>query len=189
MIRRSLAGGLVVAALVLAGASAPASAQQMPSRGFVELLGGGVAPTFDIADVAKTGGAFGATAGLRLGPTWLLMAEADFGRHKDKATSSVDINTNHYIAKVGYSLTGPVARGWETLVNLGAGAVSFDVDGAPETYTYPAINVGAKIAYHFHPVVAFVISPQGNIAFSKKAEVGTDNAWVWPITAGFRFAF
>jgi hypothetical protein len=189
MNRISVLAGVVGVGVVLAVAPSTSAAQALPSRGFIEVLGGGVAPTFDIADVAKTGAGFGATAGIRLSPAWLLMAEADFGRHKDEATGNVDIDTHHYIAKIGYSLTGPVARGWETIINLGAGAVSFDIEGSPETYTYFAINAGAKIAYHFSPVVAFVLSPQGDIAFSKEAEVGTDNAWVWPITAGFRIGF
>ena len=36
---------------------------------------------------------------------------------------------------------------------------------------------------------ALVLSPQGDIAFTKKDELGTDNAWVWPITAGLRLNF
>lgn len=169
--------------------SSPLAAQATQPRTFVEVRGGAAVPTFDIADVAKTGPAFGATLGFRVNPTWVLMGEADFGMHKDKATGDVDIKTNHYIGKVGYSFTGPVNRGWEAIVNLGAGAVSFDVEGAPETFTYFAINAGAKLAYHFSPAVAFVVSPQGDIAFSKEEEVGTTNAWVWPITVGVRFAF
>jgi hypothetical protein len=109
--------------------------------------------------------------------------------HKDKLTSSTDINTLHYIAKVGYSLTGPKEKGWEALVNLGAGAVTFDVAGAPQNFTYFAINAGAKVAYNFNRKVAFVVSPQGDIAFSDEAEVGTNNSWVWPVTAGLRVSF
>jgi hypothetical protein len=160
-----------------------------PRRFFIEGLGGGVVPTFDIADVAKTGGAFGAAAGYQVTPRWLAMAEFDVGMHKDKATGSVDIETRHYFAKVGYNLTGPRERGWEIALNLGVGAVTFDVQGAPESFTYPAINAGAKLAYGLSSKVAFVLSPQGDIAFSKESEIGTTNAWVWPFTAGLRVRF
>jgi hypothetical protein len=34
-----------------------------------------------------------------------------------------------------------------------------------------------------------VVSPQGDIAFSDEAEVGTNNSWVWPVTAGLRVSF
>ena len=162
---------------------------QTPSKFFVEALAGAAVPTFDIADVAKTGTAVGAAVGLRLSPRLVLMGEFDYGMHKDKATGDVDINTLHYIGKVGYSLTGPRERGWEAIVNLGAGAVTFDVDGADESMTYFAINAGAKLSYSFSRSIALVLSPQGDIAFSKEEDLGTDNAWVWPITAGLRINF
>lgn len=177
-----------IAALALAPA-APVAAQQPSPRFFIEGLGGAVVPTFDIADVAKTGGAFGAAVGYRLDPRWVLMGEFDYGMHKDKATGTADINTAHYIAKIGYVLSEPRERGWNALVNLGAGAVSFDVQGAPKTFTYFAINAGAKLTYSFNRSFALVVSPQGDIAFSKKSELTTTNAWVWPFTAGLRVNF
>jgi hypothetical protein len=163
---------------------------QMPSTSlFIEGRGGAVAPTFEIADVAKTGGSFGATLGLNLNDKWSLMAEFDNGMHKDKNTGLVDINTLHYMAKIGYSLTGTRSTGWEASVNLGAGIVTFDVEGAPEANSYVAINAGAKLLYGFTPSLAFVLSPQGDIAFSKEDEITTTNAWVWPFTAGLRVRF
>jgi hypothetical protein len=182
---RTMTKYIVAAATVLLAAG-PATAQT--PKLFVEGLGGAVVPTFDIADVAKTGGAYGAALGVRLSPRWVLMGEFDYGMHKDKATESVDINTSHYMGKLGYSLTGPRAKGWEAIVNLGAGAVSFDIEGA-DKYTYFAINAGAKLSYNFNRTFAFVLSPQGDIAFSKEAELTTDNAWVWPVTAGVRINF
>jgi hypothetical protein len=176
---------LTAAALLLA---APLAAQDQP-RFLVEARAGAVVPTFGIADVAKTGGAFGATLGVNLSPRWSLLGEFDVGSHTDKATGNVDITTRHYMAKVGYSLTGFKEKGWEVSLNLGAGAVSFDVDGAPESFTYPAINAGAKISYHFSRAVALVLSPQGDIAFSDEDELTTSAAWVWPITAGLRIRF
>lgn len=35
----------------------------------------------------------------------------------------------------------------------------------------------------------FVLSPQGDIAFGDEAEILTNNAWVWPVTAGLRVKF
>jgi Outer membrane protein beta-barrel domain len=190
---------LAALALVTVVAAQPAAAQTamggmrsgqaasaMP-RLFVEGLGGAVVPTFDIANTAKAGAMFGATVGYVLNPRWVLMGEFDYGHHKDKATGTVTINTLHYMAKLGYSLTGPRERGWEALVNLGAGAVGFDVAGT--TKTYLAINAGAKITYNFSRSLGFVISPQGDIAFSKKADLNTTNAWVWPVSAGLRIRF
>lgn len=179
---------LTLASIASLALAMPALAQQ-PTSFFLEGRGGSVVPTFDIADVAKSGEAIGVTLGVRSGPRWVLMGEFDYGMHEDKGTGLVDINTLHYMAKVGYSLTGPRERGWEALVNLGAGAVSFDVEGAPTTYTYFAINAGAKLAYNFNRAFALVLSPQGDIVFSKKDELTTTNAWVWPFSAGLRVNF
>jgi hypothetical protein len=170
-------------------AAAPLAAQQPATRFFVEGRGGAVVPTFDIADVAKTGGAFGATLGYQIAPRWVLMGEFDRGMHKDKATGNVDITTSHYMAKIGYMPRAPRERGWNLAVNLGVGAVNFAVDGAPESFTYLAINAGAKLAYNFNRSLAFVLSPQGDIAFSDEAELTTSNAWVWPVTVGLRLSF
>lgn len=184
---------ILAAALALTGVTMPitsVAAQQTGSqrRAFVEVLGGAVIPTFDIADVATTGAAVGVAAGVRPSPRLVLMGELDYGMHEDKATKSVDITTLHYMGKLGWSLTGPRDRGWETILNLGAGAVTFGVDGA-DSFTYFAINAGAKISYAFSPRVAFVLSPQGDIAFSKRDELTTTTAWVWPVTAGLRLTF
>ncbi|HEU5049926.1 MAG TPA: outer membrane beta-barrel protein [Gemmatimonadales bacterium] len=173
----------------LTSAGAPLAAQMSSPRLFVEGRGGVAVPTFDIADVAKTGAALGGTVGYMVTPRIALFGEFDYGMHKDKATGDADIRTLHYMAKVGYSLTGPRERGWEAMVNLGAGAVGFDVEGAASTFTYPAINAGAKIAYNVNRSLAVVLSPQGDIAFGDEAEIGTNNAWVWPITIGIRGRF
>ena len=178
-----------VPALATLALGTPLGAQQSEPSLFLEARGGVVAPTFDIADVATTGGAFGATIGYQLDPRWVIMGEFDYGMHQDEPSSSVDIKTLHYMGKVGYSLTGPRERGWEAIVNLGAGAVGFDVDGAAKTNTYFAINAGAKLIYNFNRSVGFVFSPQGDIAFAKEDELTTTNAWVWPVTAGLRVRF
>jgi hypothetical protein len=176
-----------VAVLGTLWAAQPGAAQTAP-RVFAEGLVGGVVPTFDIAETVTSGAAFGGTLGVRTGPRWVLMGEFDYGMHEDEGRTDVDISTRHYIGKVGYSLTGARERGWEAIVNLGAGAVTFDVEDA-ESFTYFAINAGAKLSYSFNRRFALVLSPQGDIAFSDEAEVGTDNAWVWPITAGLRINF
>lgn len=67
--------------------------------------------------------------------------------------------------------------------------MTFDVEGAPEGLTYFAINAGAKLSYNFNRQFAVVLSPQGDIAFSDEDELGTSNAWVWPLTAGVRINF
>jgi hypothetical protein len=189
IVMTSLKPLLALATVSALASGGPLAAQQPAPRFFIEGLGGAVVPTFDIADVAKTGAAFGAAVGYTINPHWVLMGEFDYGMHKDKATGNADIKTAHYIAKIGYAPVAPRERGWNVLLNLGAGAVSFDVEGAPKTYTYLAINAGAKLAYNFNRNLALVLSPQGDIAFSKKSELTTNNAWVWPFTAGLRVNF
>lgn len=189
-VRRRSAATLAVAAIIglSSAGAAPLAAQEPETKLFVEGRAGVVVPTFDIADVATSGPAFGATIGYNVGPRLVVMGEFDYGMHEDEPTGNVDITTMHYMAKVGYSLTGPRERGLEAIVNLGAGAVSFDVEGG-DTFTYPAINAGAKIAYNFNRSFAAVLSPQGDIAFADEEELGTTNAWVWPVTAGVRVKF
>ena len=178
--------------LGLIAAAAPLAAQHSSSpKFFVEGLAGAAIPTFDIANTAKTGSVFGAAIGAQLNPKWVLMGEFDYGMHKDKATGTVDIKTLHYIGKLGYMLTNQTDHGWEALVNLGAGAMGFKIgpSGASTTKTYVAINAGAKIAYNFNRSIGVVLSPQGDIAFTKKADLNTTNAWVWPVTAGLRIRY
>lgn len=174
-------------AALLAGATV-GQAQDSAPKLFIEGLAGAAVPTFDIADIATTGGAFGATIGYRLSPRWVLMGEFDYGMHKDKPTEAVDINTTHLIGKLGYVVSPATAGKWEVILNLGAGVVNFDVDGA-EGNSYFAINAGAKVAYSFNRSLALVLSPQGDIAFTKENELSTSSAWVWPVTAGFRISF
>ena len=114
------------------------------------------------------------------------MAEGDFGFHNSSLPTGPDINVFHYIGKVGYTILEN--RRLSILVNAGAGAMTFDIDGG-DSFTYPAINVGGKIAYKVSPQVALILSPQGDIAFSDEAETGTSNSWVWPISAGLRLSF
>ena len=47
-------------------------------------------------------------------------------------------------------------------------------------------NAGAKLGIKLTDSVQFLISPQGDIAFSDEAVLGTDNSWVWPLGLGFR---
>lgn len=188
-IQFSSLGSLALAGLLASPLAAQTAGDMPASRAFVEARVGAAVPTFDIADVADMGLDLGATIGYQLAPSWTIMGEFDYGMHKDEPTGDIDIKTLHFIGKVGYSLTGPRDRGLEASINLGAGIVRFDVEGASEVFTYPAINAGAKIAYNVNPSFAVVLSPQGDIAFSDEAEVGTSNSWVWPVTAGVRVKF
>ncbi len=184
-------GALLLLGLAF-GAALPAAAQyDSPPKFFLEGLAGAAVPTFDIAKTAKIGSMVGGAIGVHLNPRLVLMGEFDYGMHKDKATGTVDINTLHYMAKLGYMLTKQNDKGWEAMVNLGAGAMSFEVGSgaASSTKTYFAINAGAKLSYNFNRTVAFVLSPQGDIAFTKKADLNTTNAWVWPIAAGLRIRY
>ena len=178
-----MAGALTLAV----GASVNAVAAQDPSERPVafELRAIGMVPTFDIADAADVGPGFGAGIGYRLSPAVTLMADFDMAVHPTP-TPDFDINTLHYMGKVGYDV---YARDRVTVtVNLGAGVLQFAGD-LPESKSYFAINAGAKVAIALSDAVELLISPQGDIAFTKEEDLGTSNAWVWPLGAGLRFRF
>lgn len=181
-------------ALVAAGATllTVPSAAQAPAeeqRVTLEARGGLNVPTFDISDAVDAGPSFGIGAAVQVKPRVYLLGDLDLGFHSGASVSegatAPDVKVYHYMAKVGYQLLGESSSPWSLIVNAGAGAMTFDVDGGGSN-TYPAINVGAKIGYRVSPRVSLLLSPQGDIAFSKEDELGTTNAWVWPFTAGIR---
>ncbi|MBL8996108.1 MAG: outer membrane beta-barrel protein [Gemmatimonadetes bacterium] len=158
------------------------------AQGAIELRGGANVPTFDIADVAKAGGSFGVGLSTKVSERLWLIGDFDFGTHANKTSGGPDITVNHYIAKLGYELGKRAESPLTVVLNAGIGAMSFGIDGG-DTYTYPAINVGAKLIYRVNDRFSLVASPQGDIAFTKEAELGTTNAWVWPFAAGFRITY
>ena len=170
-------GALILPATVLAQDAGPRLA--------LELRGGANVPTFDIADIARTGPSFGAGLDLAFGSRYHLLAEGDFGFHDGVTGPGVDVF--HFMGKFGVDLLNARSP-WIFMVNAGAGALRFALDGGP-SYTYPAINVGAKIGYRVTPTISFVLSPQGDIAISDEAELTTNNTWVWPFGAGIRIQF
>lgn len=166
------------------GAQDGAAQMASPEPRFsVELRASGVLPTFDIADAADFGFGGGAGIGYLASDRFRLMADVDIARH-GTPTSGFHIDTYHYMAKGGLDV-------WKTdravlTVNLGAGAVTFAGD-LPSSHTYFAINAGAKLGVRLTPAVELLVSPQGDIAFSDQADLGTDNSWVWPLGLGLRF--
>jgi hypothetical protein len=146
-------------------------------------------PTFDISDAVDAGPSVGLGAGVQLAPKLWLMGDVDLGFHSGAELAgggqAPDVKVYHYVAKLGYELLSAGQSPWSVIVNAGAGALTFDADNAGSN-TYPAINVGAKIGYRLSPRVSLVLSPQGDIAFTDDKEVGTNNSWVWPFTAGAR---
>jgi hypothetical protein len=171
------------------GLASTAEAQAEDRRFTLEARGGVNVPTFDITDVADAGPSFGAGVGVQFAPRLWLMGDVDLGFHSGAdlpgGAEGPDVKVYHYIAKVGYELLPPGDSRWSLIVNAGAGALTFDPDGA-DANTYPAINVGAKLGYELSPRVTFLLSPQGDIAFTDDEVLGTSDAWVWPITAGVR---
>ena len=177
---------LATAAAVLLAASA--AANPAGAQGAIELRGGLSAPTFDIADAAKVGGSFGIGLSKKVSDRLWIIGDADFGTHANKSSGGPDIMVNHYIAKIGYQLGKSAESPLTVVLNAGVGAMSFGIDGG-DTFTYPAINVGAKLIYRLNDRFSLVASPQGDIAFTKEAELGTTNAWVWPFAAGLRITY
>jgi outer membrane protein with beta-barrel domain len=188
-VQRSMAA--LLAGLAGLGLASTAQAQYIEPtpRAFIEARGGVNVPTFDITDAADPGASVGAGLGVRLTSRLWLLADADFGFHSGNelapGVETPDVNVYHYMGKLGYELIATETSKWSFIVNAGAGAMTFDVDGV-DSYTFPAINVGAKISYELTPRFSFVLSPQGDIAFTDEDDLGTTDAWVWPFTAGIR---
>jgi len=155
---------------------------------YVEGRGGFAVPTFDIADAADPGPALGAGFGVNVAPSIWLIADADFGFHPSAVANGPDVNVYHFVGKFGYDFLGKSDGPWSFIVTAGGGALHFDIDGVG-TFTYPAINAGAKIGYAANEFVTFFLNPQGDIAFSDEAELGTNNSWVWPFSAGIAITF
>jgi len=101
------------------------------------------------------------------------------------STAQTSSGLNRRISAGAPGANDPVFRPHSLAGTVLSNAMTFDIDGAA-SHTYPAINVGAKIGYRVSPRVQLLLSPQGDIAFTKDAEVGTSNAWVWPFTVGLR---
>ena len=187
--KRNRSWAVLLFGAVQLGLASTAEAQAEDRRFTLEARGGVNVPTFDITDVAEAGPSFGAGVGVRFAPRLWLMGDVDLGFHSGAdlpgGAEGPDVKVYHYIAKVGYELLPPGDSRWSLIVNAGAGALTFDPDGA-DASTYPAINVGAKLGYELSPRVTFLLSPQGDIAFTDDEALGTSDAWVWPITAGVR---
>jgi outer membrane protein with beta-barrel domain len=188
--RAAFALSCLLALPAAAGAQVSADGMVREPRVMLEARGGVNVPTFDISDAVDAGPSFGIGADFRVAPKVYLMGDLDLGFHSGASLpgggEGPDVKVYHYMAKLGYELVPAAGDSrWSLVVNAGAGALTFDADG-PGSNTYPAINVGAKIGYRLTPRLDLVLSPQGDIAFTKDAEVGTTNAWVWPFTAGVR---
>lgn len=174
--------------LLAVGLTSTASAQRPEMPIFVEARAGAAVPTFDIDDAAEVGFVVGGTVGYKVTEAIWVFGEGDFGFHGGK-DGGPDVNVYHYMGKVGYNVLADNPQ-WSVVPNLGLGAMTFDVDApGASANTYFAINAGAKILYHINPQVAAVLNLQGDIAFSDEAEVGTDNSWVWPFSAGINVSF
>jgi hypothetical protein len=182
-------GATLLSALLLLGVASTARAQSAERRFALEARGGSNVPTFDIADAVNAGPSIGLGAAVRFAPKLWLMGDVDLGFHSGATLAgggaAPDVKVYHYVAKLGWELLSEGQSPWSVIVNAGAGALTFDVDGAGSS-TYPAINVGAKIGYRVSPRVQLLLSPQGDIAFTDRDVLGTGTAWVWPFTAGVR---
>ena len=177
---------------ILALAALGLAATRVEAQGALEVRGGINVPTFDITDAAKAGPSVGVGLNYRIGERLWVIGDADFGFHPGAdlagGASGPDVNVYHYIAKLGYEVVRGTDSPFSIILNAGAGAMTFAVDGG-DSYTYPAINVGAKFVYGVGSRLSLVVSPQGDIAFTDEDVLGTSNAWVWPVAVGFRVNF
>jgi hypothetical protein len=179
---------LVAAFLTAAAGAAQAQAPEKPW--IVEGLAGAAIPTFDITDLADPGFAAGGAAGYLFTDKIIGMVEFDYGIHGG-ADGGPDVTVLHYMAKGGYRVFASQDGAWRIFVNLGVGAMTFDVDVPTfESKTYLGINAGAKIYYAVNETINIVVSPQGDIGFVDEADGFTNStAWVWPVTAGVALSF
>jgi hypothetical protein len=140
---------------MLLGIASIAQAQWAERRVSVEARGGLNAPTFDISDAVDAGPSVGLGAAVQFAPKLWLMGDVDLGFHSGADLAgggeAPDVKVYHYVAKLGYELLSEGQSPWSVIVNAGAGALTFDADGAGSN-TYPAINVGAKIGYRLSPL-------------------------------------
>jgi hypothetical protein len=189
---RNLLALLAVILLAVGNAWAQSPAKPM----IFELHGGINVPTFDITDLAKAGGSFGAGFGYAATEKVYLIAEADFGFHggadsDDPEVTYADVDVSHYMGKVGYVVHEGTGGKLKILLNAGLGLMAFkaDVEEA-ETNSYFAINAGAKFYYLVGENIGLVFSPQGDIAFVDENDGFTGGtAWIWPFSAGVYFNF
>ncbi|HEX6616316.1 MAG TPA: hypothetical protein VF046_08430 [Gemmatimonadales bacterium] len=155
-----------------------AAAQDAAPRVTIEGRAGLNVPTFDISDAVDAGPSVGLGGAVQVRPRLYLLGDVDLGFHSGAdlpgGAEGPDVKVYHYMAKVGYGLLSAGSSPWSVIVNAGVGALTFDPDGA------------ASIGYRLTPRVSLLLSPQGDIAFTKDDELGTDNARVWPFTAGVR---
>ncbi|MDX1660622.1 MAG: outer membrane beta-barrel protein [Gemmatimonadota bacterium] len=174
---KSLVGiGAAVAMLV----PSVSLAQERPVS--FEARAGAAVPTFDIADAAKTGWLVGGGVNVPLNDSWGIRAGVDAGFHDAEGAEDVTITTVHYLAGLEYRYLPP-ASPWMVSANVGAGAMTIDVEDV-DSFTYPAINVGGRLGYAISERATVFASAQGDIAFSDEDEVGTSDAWVWPFSVG-----
>jgi len=177
---------LVILFMALGGT--PGFAKESTMR--LEARGGFGLPTFDIADAAEIGP--GGGVGFWFSPVnarWTLGVEGDIGMHSG-ADNGPDVNVYHLMGKAGYLVYAGSDNKMQLVLNAGAGMVMFDVDApGADMESYPAINAGGKIYYALSPSIDFVVSLQGDISFTDKDVLGTDNSWVWPLGVGLAFKF
>jgi hypothetical protein len=203
---------LAAAAALTVALVSPAQGQVSPDQPFsVNVRGGVNVPTFDIADVADPGPSFGVGLKYAVSDRIFLRANGDFGFHPGAELGSgagavelPDVDVFHYIGGAGYRLT-PAESPFYASVNLGAGAMTLDVDvqdpapGAETSFTYFAINAGGELGYRLSRNISLFFSPQGDIAFVDDEDLDPndvvfpddtiDTAWVWPFTAGVEVTF
>lgn len=174
---------IALAALFLVPGSALAQ-----SNDFALNARGGInVPTFGISDVAESGFGFGFGVQVPVGERLFARANADFGMHDIVGATDAEVKVNHFIAGLGLPIKeADESNNWNISVNAGAGIMTFDVDGASDTESYFAINVGAEVEYAVSEQISLLLSPQGDIAFTDEDIFGTSTAWVWPFTAGVK---
>lgn len=198
----------LVAAGVFALAPATAGAQQGGSVSF-QAQGGVAVPVSDLADVTDPGATFGAGVAYWIGPRVAIRADGDVSLLTGKDSEGTgpegpDVNLFHYNGGLQLRLTDPELSRFHFLVNLGAGATTFDADepegggqAADFTETYFAANGGLGVGLDLTSAVSLFLDGQWYLVFTDEEETavfgdftedgeGFDTGSVVPVTLGLR---
>lgn len=205
---RTTSGFAVTAAVIFALAPATLHAQDRGSVSF-QAQGGVAVPVSDLADVTDPGATFGAGVAYWISPRLAIRADGDVSLltgtdSEGTGPEGPDMNLFHYNGGLQLQLTDPELSRFRFLVNLGAGATTFDADepegagqAADFSETYFTANGGLSVGLDVTSAVSVFLDGQWYLAFTDEEDTagfgdftgdgeGFDTASVVPITLGLR---
>lgn len=198
---KTVAAALFVTSLLFVSTQ-PAAAQRqgMPPGAMdgptVTIDGGfGVGlPVGDLGDAFDPGVAGDLGVGVRLNPRISLRLDggAEFLSLKEEVPSfagtASDLTLWHYGATVGLDLVPPMRTPFRVTALLGGGGTTLEFRDTDRTETYPGVNGGLRFGYQVDENVKVFADGRARLAITDEEDLGTDNAWSIPLTAGVEIA-